>query len=250
MVPATIGVIGGVPTVGLEPGELAILGSGTSVRKASTRDLPLVMAAGGHAGTTVAATAMLARLAGVRVFATGGIGGVHRDAAETFDESADVPTLASTPITVVCAGVKSILDVRATLERLETFGVTVVGYRTTRFPGFYVTDSGEAVAASVSGPAEVAAVMRAADALSMTSAVVVANPVPAEDQLDPAIHDTAVSAALASAEREGVRGQALTPYLLDYLQRATGGASLAANIAAVRNNASVAADIAQAWVSG
>ncbi len=249
VVPATVGVIDGVPTVGIGPAGIETLGCAPGTAKASTRDLPVVAAHRGHAGTTVAATAALARQAGVRVFATGGIGGVPRGASATFDESADVPTLAHTPITVVCAGVKSILDVPATLERLETFGVTVVGYRTARFPGFYVTDSGSPVGATVNGPEDVAAVMHAADGLGLPGAIVVANPVPEADQLDPAVHAAAVAAALAAAEADGVHGQGLTPYLLDHLQRATGGASLAANIAAVRNNVAVAADIALAWVA-
>jgi pseudouridine-5'-phosphate glycosidase len=248
VVPATVGVVSGVPTVGLSAAEIDLLGGDESVAKASTRDLPLVMAGAGHAGTTVAATATLAHLAGVRVFATGGIGGVHLGAAATFDESADVPTLARTAITVVCAGVKSILDVPATLERLETAGVTVVGYRTTRFPGFYVTDSGTPVPATAAGPDEIAAIMRAADTLGLAGGILVANPVPEVDQLDPDLHDRAVADALAAADAQGVRGPQLTPFLLDHLQRATGGASLSANIAAVRHNVAVAADIAEAWV--
>ena len=247
VVPATVGVVGGVPTVGLSPAEIELLGGAATVEKASTRELPLVVARGSHAGTTVAATATLAQLAGVRIFATGGIGGVHRGSPMTYDESADVPTLARTRITVVCAGVKSILDVPATLERLETEGVTVIGYRTGRFPGFYVTDSGSAAPSMVSGPQEVAVIMRAADELGLTNGVLVANPVPEADQLDPALHDAAVTEALLAADHDQVHGQQLTPFLLDYLQRATGGASLAANLAAVRHNVAVAADIARAW---
>jgi pseudouridine-5'-phosphate glycosidase len=250
VMPATVGVVGGIPTVGLSAAEIELLGQQGDVDKASTRELPLVMARQAHAGTTVAATATLARRAGVRLMATGGIGGVHRDASETFDESADVPALAGTPITVVCAGVKSILDVPATLERLETAGVTVVGYRTRRFPGFYVTDSGSPVSATVAGPDEVAEAMRAADGLGLASAILVANPVPEADQLEPAVHDAAVADALRAAAAQGIRGPQLTPFLLDYLQRATAGASLAANIAAVRHNVAVAADIAEAWAKG
>jgi pseudouridine-5'-phosphate glycosidase len=250
VVPATVGVVGGVPTVGLSEEEIDLLGRKPGVDKATTRDLPVVVARGGQAGTTVAATATLARQAGVRLFATGGIGGVHRGASATFDESADVPTLARTPITVVCAGVKSILDVPATLQRLETAGVTVVGYRTARFPGFYVTDSGWPVPATSSGPDDVVEVMRAADGLGLTSAILVANPVPEADQLDPAVHDAAVADALRAAEAEGIEGPQLTPFLLEHLQRATGGASLAANLAAVRHNVAVAADIADAWAKG
>ena len=262
VVPATVGVVNGAATVGLSGPELARLAEGSDVTKASTRDLPVVVARRGHAGTTVAATATLARQAGVRVFATGGIGGVHRaigaaveavggpaGAVRSFDESADVPTLARTPMTVVCAGVKSILDVPATLERLETFGVTVLGYRTRRFPGFFVADSGYQVDTEVSDPGQVADVMRAGDELGLAGAILVANPVPAEHQLDPAVHDAVLADALAAAERDGVRGPTLTPYLLERLLQATGGASLAANIAAVRNNVEVAAAIALAWAA-
>jgi pseudouridine-5'-phosphate glycosidase len=265
--PATVAVIDGVPTIGLAGDQLDRLGagaagaaragggagggagaaSGAGAAKASVRDLPVVMARRQMAGTTVAATAWLARRAGIRVFATGGIGGIHRGASTTFDESADLPTLAVTPITVVCAGVKSILDVAATLERLETLGVTVLGYRTSHFPGFYVTDSGHPAPARVDEVAEVVAVMRAADELGVLGAVVVANPVPPTDQLDPAVHDAVIAEALVAADRDGIAGPALTPYLLDRLQRATGGASVGANVAAVRNNVTLAADLAQAW---
>jgi pseudouridine-5'-phosphate glycosidase len=249
VVAATVAVIDGVATVGLTTDQLARLATADDATKASVRDLPVVMARGGTAGTTVAATARLAQRAGIRVFATGGLGGVHHDAGSTFDESADLPTLAATPITVVCAGVKSILDVPATLERLETLGVAVLGYRTRSFPGFYMTDSGQQIEVTVSGPDEVVAIMGAADALGLCGAVVVANPVPEAEQLDRAVHDQAIADALATAEEAGIRGPALTPYLLDWLHRATGGASLAANLAAVRNNVTVAADIALAWAA-
>jgi pseudouridine-5'-phosphate glycosidase len=247
VVPATVGVVGGVPTVGLSAAELQELAGGVGATKVSVRDLPIVMAQQASGGTTVAATAWLAHHVGIRVFATGGIGGVHRGAAQTFDESADLPMLAQIPITVVCAGVKSILDVPATLERLETLGVTVVGFRTRSFPGFYVTDSGEEIEVSVTGPDEVVNVMAAARALCLPGALVVANPLPEAEQLDPAVHDRIIVEALASAAAEGIRGPAITPYLLDRLYQATGGASLAANIAAVRNNVSLAGRIALAW---
>lgn len=247
VVPATIGVYAGLPTVGLTKGQIELLATADDVVKASVRDLPLAVATGRHAGTTVALTSYLAVAAGVRVFATGGLGGVHRGASETYDESADLPTLARTPITVVCAGVKSILDVGATLERLETLGVTLAAYRTRRFPGFYVTDSGFTVDWQVDTPDEVAATMTAADALGLKSGIVVANPVPEADQLDPAVHDEVLTRALEAAAQEGVRGKAVTPFLLDYFQRATSGESLEANIRAVRNNVALAAEIAQAW---
>jgi pseudouridine-5'-phosphate glycosidase len=247
VVPATVGVIGGVATVGLSAAELKELACADGAAKVSVRDLPVVMARRASGGTTVAATAWLAHHVGIRVFATGGIGGVHRGAGHTFDESADLPTLAHTPITVVCAGVKSILDVPATLERLETLGVTVVGFQTRSFPGFYVTDSGAEIEVSVTGPDEVVAMMGAARALALPGALVVANPVPVAEQLDPEVHDTVIALALASAAAEGIRGPAITPYLLDRLYQATGGASLAANLAAVRNNVTVAGRIALAW---
>ena len=236
VVPATVGVLAGQPTVGLDQEQLETLATAADVAKVGVRELPLAVAAA------------LARLAGIRVLATGGIGGVHRRASETFDESADLPTLARTAITVVCAGVKSILDVPATLERLETLGVTVVGYRTLRFPGFYVADSGHDLDWAVSDPDEIAEVMRAADRLGLANAIVIANPVPVEHQLDPVTHDALLADALAAADREGVHGKAVTPFLLDHVYVASGGASLEANIWAVRNNVALAARIARAWV--
>jgi pseudouridine-5'-phosphate glycosidase len=244
-VPATVGVVGGTPVVGLSDEEIELLGSG-EVAKASTRDLPLARARGVHAATTVAATSWLAYRAGMQVFATGGLGGVHRGASETFDESPDLHALARTPITVVCAGVKSILDVGATLERLETLGVGVAGYRTDRFPGFLVADSGFPVTWVLDGPDQVVAAMRLRDELSIRAALVVANPVPADQQLDPARHDHLLAEALDAAAAQGIRGQAVTPFLLDHMQRGSAGESLEANIAAVRNNVRVAAAIARA----
>ncbi len=247
VVPATVGVPAGQPTVGLDPDQLETLATAADIAKVGVRELPLAVAASRHAATTVASSTTLARLAGIRVFATGGIGGVHRRASETFDESADLATLARTAITVVCAGVKSILDVPATLERLETLGVTVVGYRTLRFPGFYVADSGHDLDWAVSEPEEIAAVMRAADRLGLANAIVIANPVPVEHQLDPETHDALLADALAVADRDGIHGKAVTPFLLDHLYLASGGASLEANIWAVRNNVALAARIARAW---
>jgi pseudouridine-5'-phosphate glycosidase len=205
------------------------------------------VAAGRHAATTVAATAFLARRAGIRVFATGGVGGVHRGAAQSFDESADLEALATTPITVVSAGVKSVLDVAATLERFETLGITVVGFGTRRMPGFYVADAGIDLEWSVESAGDVADVMASADSLGFQSAVLVANPVPVEHQLDPAYHTRLLAEAEAAAAAEGVHGKAVTPFLLDYIYRASGGASLEANVWAVRNNATVATSIAVAW---
>ncbi len=251
VVPATVGLPGGRQTVGLSARELEELATGPpgSVTKASVRDLALAMATGRHAATTVASTAVLAHAAGVRVFATGGIGGVHRGAGDTFDESADLTALAVTPITVVSAGVKSVLDVPATLERLETLGVAVAGYRTRKFPGFFVADSGLTVDWEVSGPEEVAVVMRAAEGLGLGAGFLVANPVPVDEQLDPALHERLLAVALVAAREAGVSGKGVTPFLLDHLQRESGGATLEANIAAVRNNVAVAAEIAKAYAA-
>jgi pseudouridine-5'-phosphate glycosidase len=195
----------------------------------------------------VAATAALAAHAGIELFATGGIGGVHRGAAETYDESADLTALSRTPVMVVCAGVKSILDVGATLERLESLGVTVVGYRTWRFPGFYLTDSGHDLDWSLDSPAELASVLRARRAQGVRpGAVVVANPLPPADQLDPALHDRLLTEGLAGLEREGVTGKAVTPYLLAHFHAESAGASLEANIRIILRNATLAAQIAAA----
>lgn len=243
--PATIGVVGGVPVVGLDDGDIRHLCSADAVVKASTRDLPVARAQGLDAGTTVAATAWLAHRAGIRVFSTGGLGGVHRGAAETFDESADLPMLAVTPITLVSAGVKSILDIGATLERMETLGIPVLGYRTERYPGFYVSDSGFPVPARVESAAEAAAVARARDALGLDAAVLVANPVAADAQLDPVVHDRVLAEALQAADAAGVTGHDTTPFLLDFVQRATGGRSLEVNLAVYFGNARLGAEIAR-----
>ncbi len=247
-VPATIAVLDGRPHVGLDKEQLERVANEDGIRKLGHRDLPLAVAAGASGATTVSATALLASLAGVRVFATGGLGGVHREWTVTQDESADLGLLARTRITVVCAGVKSILDVPATLQRLETLGVPVAGYGTDRFPGFYLSDSGHPVDWTLDSPEQVAAVMRAQDALDGPgSALVLANPVPEEEQLDPDLHARVLAGALRACEAEGVTGQAVTPFLLDHLVRHTDGASLSANLAAVRGNVRLAARIATAW---
>lgn len=246
VVPATIGVVDGRPTVGLTGAQLARLAGDDDVAKVSVRDLPVALARGGHGGTTVAATALLAHRAGIAVFATGGLGGVHRGASSTFDESADLVALAGIPILVVSAGVKSILDVGATLERLETLAVTVLGYRTDAFPGFYVRDSGFGVPARVETPAEAAAVARARDALGLRGAVLLANPVAADAALDAAEHDEVVAAALAGLDAEGITGQATTPYLLEQVRRATTGRSLEANLAVYRGNVALGGEVATA----
>ncbi|MEV5869547.1 pseudouridine-5'-phosphate glycosidase [Streptomyces tendae] len=247
-IPATIAVLDGRPHVGLDKEQLERVANEDGIRKLGHRDLPLAVASGASGATTVSATALLAALAGVRVFATGGLGGVHREWTVTQDESADLGLLARTRITVVCAGVKSILDVPATLQRLETLGVAVAGYGTDRFPGFYLSDSGHPVDRRLDAPEQVAAVMRAQDALDgPRSALVVANPVPEEEQLDPVLHARVLAEALQACETEGVTGQAVTPFLLERLVRLTDGASLNANLAAVRGNVRLAARIAAAW---
>jgi pseudouridine-5'-phosphate glycosidase len=244
---ATIAVIDGVPKIGLTPGELERIATDESVVKVSSRDIGIAMARKVTGGTTVAATSVLATRAGIRVFATGGLGGVHRGAAETFDESADLTVLSRTPITVVSAGVKSILDIPATLERLETLSVAVVGFGTSRFPAFWLSDSGCDLDWRVDSAAEIADIMAARDAFGDTSALLVANPLPAALQLDPGVLDDALSEALALAATEGVRGKAVSPFLLDRIQQVTGGASVGVNLQIARGNIELAANIAVSW---
>lgn len=249
-VPATVAVLDGRPRIGLDKAELARVADENGIRKLGHRDLAPAVAAGASGATTVSATAFLAARAGVRVFATGGLGGVHREWTQTQDESADLRLLARERIAVVCAGVKSVLDVPATLQRLETLGIGVLGFRTAQFPGFYLRSSGQPVDWTAETAQEVAAVLSAQDALGgPPSALVVANPVPEAEQLDPALHDRVLAAALEACAREGVSGQAVTPFLLDHLVRHTGGASLEANVAAVRGNARLAAEVAVAYAS-
>ncbi|GAB3145368.1 pseudouridine-5'-phosphate glycosidase [Micromonospora sonneratiae] len=246
-VPATIGMVGGELVVGLDDAELTRLASTDGVAKLSVRDLAIAAATGADGATTVAATSAVAAAAGIRVFATGGLGGVHREANVTFDESADLTTLARTPIAVVCAGVKSILDVGATLERLETLGVAVLGYRTRRFPGFFITDSGFDLDWSVDSPEQVAAVLAAQTAQQAHhGGVIVANPLPTDEQLDPALHDRTLAEGLTLLERDGVTGKAVTPFLLSHFHSATEGASLAVNVRIILRNARLAAQIAVA----
>ncbi|MFE0652146.1 pseudouridine-5'-phosphate glycosidase [Streptomyces sp. NPDC059534] len=250
-VPATVAVVDGTARVGLDRAALTRIAEDPAVRKLGHRDLAPALATGVTGATTVSATAWLAHSAGIRVFATGGLGGVHREWSETQDESADLRLLARVGITVVCAGVKSILDVPATLQRLETLGVTVVGYGTEHFPGFYLSSSGEPVDWTLRTPDEVAGVIRAQDALGgPAAALVVANPVPEDRQLDPALHDRVLEQALAAASEKGITGQAVTPFLLEYLTVHTEGASLEANLAAVRGNVRLAASIAGAYAGG
>jgi pseudouridylate synthase len=245
-VPATIAVLDGEVRVGLDTEALERIGASEDVAKCSVRDLPVVCARGGDGATTVAATAHLAVRAGIGVFATGGIGGVHRDGAASFDESADLVALGRLPICIVCAGVKSILDVGATLERLETLGVTVLGFGTDQLAGFYLTDSGHPVPWRVDSAAEVAAIMRAREDVGAPGAVLVANPLPAGEQLDPQLHQRVLDEALAAGADMGIHGKAITPFLLDRLRRDTEGESLRANVTLVLRNAALAGEIAAA----
>jgi len=244
---ATIALVDGVPKVGLTPDDLERLATDESVAKVSSRDIAIAVARKVTGGTTVAATSVLAARAGIRVFATGGLGGVHRGASETFDESADLTVLSRTPITVVSAGVKSILDIPATLERLETLGVAVVGYRTSRFPAFWLTDSGCDLDWRADSPEEIAGIMAAREAFAEPSALLVANPLPPSKQLDPEVLSGALGAALMAASRAGVRGKAVTPFLLDRIQQVTGGASVEVNLDIARGNVGLAGRIARSW---
>ena len=244
--PATIAVLDGVPHIGLDAEGVRRIAE-EDLAKASVRDLPVLAARGASAATTVAATSHLAALAGIRVFATGGLGGVHRGANETFDESADLSTLAVTPITVVSAGVKSVLDIAATLERLETLSIPVIGYGTTIFPSFWLRESAFTLDWAVDSAAEVAAVMKAQDELGHGQGIVVANPIPLAQQWDPAEHDRVLTEALALAAAEGVSGKAVTPFLLLKIVELSEGRSLEVNLDLARNNVRVAADIATAW---
>ncbi|MEU5945616.1 pseudouridine-5'-phosphate glycosidase [Micromonospora sp. NPDC047465] len=246
-VPATIGMVGGRLVAGLDDAELTRLATADGVAKLSVRDLAVAAATGADGATTVAATSAVAAAAGIGVFATGGLGGVHREAAQTFDESADLVTLARTPIAVVCAGVKSILDVSATLERLETLGVGVVGYRTRRFPGFFITDGGFDLDWSLDSAEQVADALAAREQHGVHhGGLIVANPLPADEQLDPELHDRTLADGLALLERDGVTGKAVTPYLLAHFHSATEGASLAVNVRIILRNADLAARIAVA----
>ena len=246
VVPATIAVLDGQLKAGLTDDELVRV-AGEDIPKLTVRDLPIALARGGSGATTVAATSYIANLAGIRTFATGGLGGVHRGASETFDESADLKVLSEVPITVVSAGVKSILDIPATLERLESLGVIVLGYGTDRFPSFWLTDSGFELDWSVPDAKAVADVMAARDALGQPAAILVANPLPVADQLDPAVHDRALADALRMADEQGLTGKEVTPFLLLTIVELTGGESLAVNLKIAENNIRVAGEIALSW---
>lgn len=243
-VPATIAIVEGQIHVGLSDDALVRIAGDEPVVKTSTRDLGVVMAKGLTGATTVAATSYLAHLAGITVFATGGLGGVHRRSRETWDESADLAALGSVPVTVVCAGVKSILDVPATLERLESLSVTVVGYRTDTFPGFYIRATGLPVPWRLDDPEQIATTMIHRRALGLRSGVVVANPIPEAAEMDAQLHESTLVAGLEAAERAGIRGKDVTPFLLAFFHRETSGASLAANVALVLSNATLAGQVA------
>ena len=243
-VPATIAVLDGVPRIGLEKDDLELLASHPDVAKVSVRDLPYVVARRTHGATTVAATMRLASMAGIRVFVTGGLGGVHRGAQQTFDISADLTELGRTSVAVVSAGVKSILDIGLTLETLETLGVPVLVEGADEFPSFYSRSSGFAAPMRVDGAAEIAAVMRAKWDLGLDGGLVVANPIPAEDEIPAAEIGVIIEQALADMDARGITGKDATPYLLGRIVEITGGASLTANIALVRHNARLGAAVA------
>ena len=245
-VPATIAILDGRVHVGLDERLLEQVANRDDVVKVSVRDIATLVARDGSGATTVAATSHIAMLAGLRVFATGGLGGVHRQARDSWDESADLSTLAETPITVVCSGVKSILDVGATIERLETLNVGVLGYGTSRFPGFYLTDSGFAVDWSAQDAEDVARIMGVRDSLRIPSALIVANPLPESEQLDPDLHDAMLEEGVRLASARNITGKDVTPFLLDHFHRATHGASLIVNEQIIVRNAELAARIAVA----
>ena len=244
-VPATIALLDGKILVGLERSELEAIANRDDISKASIRDLAIIIAAGKSAATTVAATAHIAAMAGIHVFATGGLGGVHRGANESFDESADLTALANVDMTMICAGVKSILDVPATLERLETLAISLVGYKTNAFPGFYLTDSGYTLEHRVDSPAEIAAIIKArATVGTLNKALVVANPVVKE--MNKARHDEILQSGLEKAHKQGVVGKNVTPFLLEHFHTTSQGESLAINTEIIKANCLLGAQIAVA----
>ena len=246
-VPATIALLDGVVHVGLEIEELEAIANRDDISKASVRDLAIIVASRKSAATTVAATAHIAAIAGIKVFATGGLGGVHRGANESFDESADLTALSQLDMTVVCAGVKSILDVHATLERLETLAIGLVGYKTNRFPGFYLRDSGYALEYRVDSPAEIAAIIKARTSIgTQFKALIVANPV--KNEMEKSRHDQILATGLAKAAHDGIDGKAVTPYLLEHFHSASQGESLAINTEIIKSNCALAAEIAVALI--
>jgi len=243
--PATIAILNGVIHIGLESDQLHEIANRDDISKASIRDLAIISAGGLSAATTVAATSHIARLAGISVFATGGLGGVHRGANETFDESADLGALGKLDITIVCAGVKSILDVGATLERLESLSIGLVGYQTKAFPGFYLTDSGYTLEHRVDSAEHIAAIIKARRELKTEStSLIVANPV--KEEMDRGRHDAILASGLARASAQGITGKDVTPFLLEHFHTASKGESLKVNIEIIKSNSALAADIAVA----
>ena len=249
-VPATVGIYHGQPVVGLSDAEIEELAYDDDVTKVSVRDISYASITKKNGGTTIAATALLANRAGIDVFATGGLGGVHHGASQSFDESADIFSLAHIPIVMVSSGAKAILDIPATLERFETLSIPVVGYRTDRYPGFYVVDSGHPLTARVDEPSQVAAMLEAQKDLQIDSAILVGQPIPEKDQLDPAELEVVLEKAWIAADEAGATGQKATPFLLDYIRVATQDRSLDANVALYFNNVGLAADIASAVHAG
>ena len=243
--PATIAIIDGQIHIGLEPDQLTQIANDENILKASIRDLAIISTQKKSAATTVAATSHIANLAGISLFATGGLGGVHREAWQSWDESADLLALANTPILIVCSGAKSILDVSATLERLETLSVPILGYKTNKFPGFYLTDSGFDLEHRADTPQDIAQIWRArSDVATNNSALIVANPV--GNQMDKALHDQILFDGLAKAKTAGIIGKAVTPFLLEYFHSNSKGESLRVNVEIIKANAALAAQIAVA----
>ncbi len=244
-IPATIALLNGQVLVGLEEQELKAIANRDDIYKASIRDLSILVAQAKSAATTVAATAHIASIAGIRVFATGGLGGVHRDANESFDESADLTALSQIDMTVVCAGVKSILDVHATLERLETLSIGIVGYKTNSFPGFYLTNSGFTLEHSAQTPSEIASIIKTRTKLAThMRSLIIANPV--VEEMDKARHDLILESGLNNAKRDGIEGKFVTPYLLEHFHTASNGESLSINTEIIKSNCLLAAQIAVA----
>jgi pseudouridine-5'-phosphate glycosidase len=244
-VPATIALLDGKILIGLEPHELEAIANRDDIAKASIRDLAVIVSQNKSAATTVAATAHIAAVAGIKVFATGGLGGVHRGASQSFDESADLTALSQLDMTVVCAGVKSILDVHATLERLETLSIGLVGYKTNSFPGFYLTDSGFTLEHRVENAAEIAKIIKTrTDIATQFKSLIVANPVAVE--MPRARHDEILASGLARAQQEGIDGKAVTPFLLEHFHKASNGESLKINTEIIKSNCALAAEIAVA----
>ncbi|MDD5791325.1 MAG: pseudouridine-5'-phosphate glycosidase [Erysipelotrichaceae bacterium] len=243
-VPATVGIIDGVGVVGMTEDEIEEFGKRGGIAKVSRRDLPIIVAKKAWGATTVATTMILANMAGVEIFVTGGIGGVHRGATETMDISADLQELAHTNVSVICAGAKAILDIPLTLEYLETFGVPVLGYQTDDFPAFYTRSSGVKVEYRADSPLEVAEIIKAKREMKLDGGVLIGNPIPEEDSLDPQIMNAAIDKALACAKKDGIKGKEVTPYLLAKVKDITNDSSLDSNIKLVYNNARLGAQIA------